>query len=123
MRQAITTKYLGATNHRGSRVKASAQAGSVTISWDDGRNQERNHLAAAKALADRYGWLDYGLRMVAGGLPDGTGNVYVFDDTPLAKVELNDWRDVVIDALIEERYEAAVEIIKEEMRRSGHGRR
>lgn len=31
MKQAIVTKFLGPTNYRGSRVKATCQAGSVTI--------------------------------------------------------------------------------------------
>lgn len=35
MRQAITTKYIGPTKHRGSRVVARAQAGEVTLAWDD----------------------------------------------------------------------------------------
>jgi hypothetical protein len=38
--QAIITKYLSATNHRGARVKASAQAGSLTVGWDDGLDVE-----------------------------------------------------------------------------------
>lgn len=56
MYQAITTKYLPATNHRGERVKATAQAGSVTVSWDYDLNTEANHKAAAQALADKMGW-------------------------------------------------------------------
>lgn len=56
MYQAITTKYLSATNHRGERVKATAQAGSVTVSWDYELNTEANHKAAAKALSDKMGW-------------------------------------------------------------------
>jgi hypothetical protein len=34
MRQAIVTRYLGATDYRGARVKATAYAGSVTLPWD-----------------------------------------------------------------------------------------
>ena len=81
MRQAIVTKHLGPTNHRGSRVKATAQAGSVTVPWDDALNSEANHDRAAKALAQRYGWLEgAGWRMYPGEMPDGTGNVYVLTD-------------------------------------------
>lgn len=32
MRQAISTKYIGPTNYRSARVKASCEAGSVTVS-------------------------------------------------------------------------------------------
>ena len=74
MRQAIITKYLGATNYRGSRVKATAYAGSVTISWDDALDSEANHANAAAALCKKYGW---GGTWVGGGRPDNRGNVYV----------------------------------------------
>lgn len=54
---AILTKYLGATNFRGSRVKAYTETGlSVTLSWDDALNPEENHREAAKALAAKMGW-------------------------------------------------------------------
>jgi hypothetical protein len=56
MYQAIVTKYIGPTNFKGSRVKATAAAGSVTLHWDDALNSDDNHTAAAKALAARYGW-------------------------------------------------------------------
>lgn len=77
--QAIVTKFLGPTNVRGSRVKATCEAGSVTLSWDHALNSEGNHDAAAKALAHKLGW-DKGWHgeLVGGGLPDTTGNCYVF---------------------------------------------
>jgi len=118
MRQAIVTKFLGPTNYRGSRVKATAQAGSITLEWDHALNPDKNHLAAATALANRYDWLDSGLRMVGGALPAEAGYVYTFDDEPKAKVELSDWRDMAIDALIEERYEEAIAIISRDGDRS-----
>jgi hypothetical protein len=68
--QAIVTKYLGPTNVRGSRVKATCQARSKTLTWDDSLNSSANHTAAAKALASELGW-HYGT-WVAGGLPDGS---------------------------------------------------
>ncbi len=58
IRQAITTKYIGPTNTRGSRVKAQADAGSLTLSWDDALSIEENHSRAAHALANKYKWLD-----------------------------------------------------------------
>lgn len=74
MRQAIVTRYLGPTDRRGARVKATAAAGSVTVSWDHALDQAANHAAAAQALAAKFGW---GGRWYAGGLPDEAGNVYV----------------------------------------------
>ena len=74
MRQAIETKFLPWTNHRPSRVKAFCQAGSVTMSWDHNLNVDNNHIAAAKALAQRLGWdgIWYG-----GSSPSGKGSVFI----------------------------------------------
>lgn len=77
MRQAIVTKYLGPTDFRGSRVKASCQAGSMTVSWDDALGTDENHTTAAKALASKLGW--HGT-WHGGGLPDGSGQCYVVAD-------------------------------------------
>ena len=78
--QAITTKYIGPTNYRGSRVKATCQAGSLTLGWDDALGVEPNHDRAAIALVRKLGWDQdcYGKQMTRGALPDGRGNVYVF---------------------------------------------
>jgi hypothetical protein len=75
MRQAITTKYLGPTNFRGSRIKATAQAGSVTVSWDDALDVVANHTKAAEALADKYGWTG----RFHGGANDTDGYVFVIE--------------------------------------------
>ena len=56
MYQAIQTRYFGPSNVRGSRIKAFADAGSVTLSWDHRLNPEGNHIAAAKTLASKLGW-------------------------------------------------------------------
>lgn len=51
---AILTKYLGPTNHRGSRVKATLPSGkSLTLGWDCALNSEENHELAAKAIASK----------------------------------------------------------------------
>lgn len=55
-RQAIATQFHGPTNFRGARVKASADAGSITVSWDYALNVDANHAAAARALADKLNW-------------------------------------------------------------------
>ena len=72
--QAITTKFLGPTNSRGPRVKASAERGSITVHWDHRFNVESNHALAAKALAEKFGW---GGWWVAGTSPNGCGYAYV----------------------------------------------
>lgn len=48
--QAIQTKFLGPTNTKGSRVKATCWLTSVTVSWDHSLNVEENHHAAIEAL-------------------------------------------------------------------------
>lgn len=55
--QAITTKFVKPTDFKGSRIKATAEAGSVTIGWDHALNSEGNHIAAAKALCVKLGWV------------------------------------------------------------------
>jgi hypothetical protein len=75
--QAIQTKFLGATNHRGSRVKAIAAAGSVTLSWDYAKTTEDNHRAAANALMEKLDWNWGPVTMSTGTLKDGTF-VHVF---------------------------------------------
>lgn len=72
MFQAIQVKYLDPTNYRGSRYKATAAAGSVTVPADDAKNVEGNVIAAAQALCDKFGWSK---DMVHGQLADGS---YVF---------------------------------------------
>jgi hypothetical protein len=69
--QAITTKYLGPTNHKGARIKATCQAGSVTIGFP---YADDDHAHACAALLAKLGWTGH---WVSGGLPDGTGNAYV----------------------------------------------
>jgi hypothetical protein len=81
MRQAIVTKFLGPTDRHGARVKATAQAGSVTITWDDALAVDTNHYRAARLLAMKYNWLSNGYHLIGGGLPDDSGNVYVLVHT------------------------------------------
>jgi hypothetical protein len=67
-RQTITTKYLSATNILGTRVKASAEAGSVTLPWNYELNVAENHAAVARALARKFHWDGH---YVAGGYHGG----------------------------------------------------
>ena len=73
---SLTRKTIGPTNSRGSRVRAKAAAGSVTVPWDHALNPPENHDAAAIALAEKYHWLDDGWELAGGGL-DGDGYAYV----------------------------------------------
>jgi hypothetical protein len=52
--QAITTKYHGPGNVRGSRIKASCERGSLTVGWNHSLNSTDNHIAAAKALLAKF---------------------------------------------------------------------
>ena len=76
MRQAITTKYFGPSNVRGSRVKATADAGSITLHWDNALNTEQNHALAARKLAAKLGWVG---QWIGGSLP-GSGYAFVMVD-------------------------------------------
>ncbi len=74
--KAITTKFHGPTNMRGSRYSATDSDGNkVTISTDYALSSEGNHDAAAIALCAKMGWTGHDL--VRGGTKGG--NVYVFD--------------------------------------------
>lgn len=77
MSQAILTRYLGPTNHRGARVKATCDAGSVTVPWDYAQDPARNHELAAHALCRKLGW---SYPFVQGGI--GNGYAFVFTGVP-----------------------------------------
>lgn len=75
MKKAIVTRYFGPGAVRGSRIQAKAEGvGSIMFDFDHASSHENRHCLAAKALAEKFGWI--GL-YVAGGMPDGKGNVYV----------------------------------------------
>lgn len=48
--QAIQTKFLGPTNTRGSRIKATCWLTSMTVHYDHSASVEENHEAAIEAL-------------------------------------------------------------------------
>jgi hypothetical protein len=83
--QAILVKFLGATGSRGSRLKATAASGSITIPYPhELREGEEAAHAAADALRVKLGWQNsaYG-RLIGGQLPDGSW-VFVFAGSLLA---------------------------------------
>lgn len=72
--RAITTKYLGPTNTRGSRVVADDGDGNrLTLPWQSAWSEWENHEFAARALCDRLGWSG----TLAGGWTK-RGMVFVF---------------------------------------------
>jgi len=67
--QAIITKFISPTNHRGARIKATASAGSVTVPYDHAQDHDEPFRIAARAFCDKFNWeFDH----VSGGLPDGS---------------------------------------------------
>ena len=75
-RVAITTRYMGPTNFKGSRIVVTSGNGHrMIVSWDHALDVGENHAAAAKALADKMEW---GGEWVGGGTKDG----YVFVNLP-----------------------------------------
>lgn len=68
---AIETKYIGPTNCRGSRIKASANGNHITIPYDYALSGAALHAEAAIALCKKMGWKG---RLVSGGTDRG----YVF---------------------------------------------
>ncbi len=58
MLQAITTRFIGPTNFRGSRFSATCRAGRVIVPRDFALNANDNHIAAANALREKLGWMD-----------------------------------------------------------------
>jgi hypothetical protein len=70
MHQAIVTRYLGPTNTRGARIKATASAGSVSVAYGYG-NEEAEHMAACLALVAKLGWQAPRGQWHGGALPNG----------------------------------------------------
>lgn len=75
--QAIVTRYFGPTDCRGSKVKATCQAGTITVSWDNSLDVDGNHRLACEALCRKLQWPYTHALWVGGGAPDGAGQVYV----------------------------------------------
>jgi hypothetical protein len=85
---AITTKYVGPTNTKGSRIVATGAKGqTVTIGYHstDANSDEGRHHEAAKALCRKMGW--------SGTLIPGStdkGYVFVFLPTVIAQLACNE---------------------------------
>lgn len=71
-KQAITTKFHGATDSRGGRITATSGSGlKVTVPYDYDYEIYENHMIAAEALLKKLGWTG---GLIGGGVKDG----YVF---------------------------------------------
>lgn len=80
--QAIHTKYIPASNVRGSRIKATSDNGhSVIVSRNDALSGHLVHFEAVKALVSKHK-LDWDIsNMCYGGSSDGKGYTFVFRDS------------------------------------------
>ena len=79
--KAITTRYLGPTNYRGSRIVASDEDGHrAFVSYLCERSLDQNHDAAAISLCKKMAW--YGT-LVRGRIEHGNVYVFVEDDNQL----------------------------------------
>lgn len=54
--QAIIVKYLGPTDTKGTRIKATCAAGSVTHSRDYSMEVSQQSKLVVEALLDKLGW-------------------------------------------------------------------
>lgn len=52
--QAIVTKYIGPSNVKGARIKASCERGSIIISYPYELSGDAVHIAAADALVAKF---------------------------------------------------------------------
>ena len=68
MKQAIIIKILSATNTKGTRIKASAKASSVTIPLDYSAGHEQRIRQAVDALLNKLEWNG---EYIIGHLPSG----------------------------------------------------
>lgn len=75
--QTIQTKFIGPTNTRPDRVKASCDVSNITVSWDYGLNSDENHMAAADQLRVKLGWNQKCYSEMVGG-HTRYGMVFVF---------------------------------------------
>jgi hypothetical protein len=80
MRQSIITKYMGPTNFRGSRIKATSTGGhSKTVSYQYELSADDNHRRAARELILLLNW---GVKDISNWKVGSvkTGCVFVYDD-------------------------------------------
>lgn len=69
-RAIIRTKFIGPTNYRGARIKATCQCGSVTIPYPYHESVPNSHWLAAQELIKKFG-LKWGEKFTVGSDNDG----------------------------------------------------
>jgi hypothetical protein len=77
MSQAIVTKYLPPTNHRGARMKATTDSGSTVVPYRHELSIVENHRLAAQTHG-RSSKLSWTGEMVGGSIEKGARYVFVF---------------------------------------------
>jgi hypothetical protein len=78
--QAIQTRYLSPTNTRGSRIKATCAAGSITIPYPHELSGQAVHRKAAEALVSKLGWNDPHYGGLLGGQLASGDYAFVFNN-------------------------------------------
>jgi len=83
---AIHTKFVSATNTRGSRIKSYTSSGfTATIPYPHEKSYELCHFEAVKALVEKHN-LDWNLDdMRYGDSADGKGYVFCFNHSIVGK--------------------------------------
>ncbi len=76
--QAIETVYIGPTNTKPGRIRASCDAKTIVVSWDHNHDIEDNHIAAARNLCQQLGWVGPRYNFHTGSIK-GRGYVLGFD--------------------------------------------
>lgn len=74
--QTITTKYIGPSNTKGSRIKASCEAKSIIRSKDCSLSTDNAHIVVAQELKDAMGWQGV---MIGGHTKEGM--IFVFQNS------------------------------------------
>lgn len=113
--QAIVTNFIPSTSFQGSRIKATAEAGSIITAWDYTKKVEENHKSAAEELRSKFGWGGYG-EIYGGDLANGD-MCWVIVPRPLNGVSndvgtvhfLDESAKIVLDTTTKQRYSLFME--------------
>ena len=88
-RQAIVTRYLCPTNTKPSRIKATCDRASLTITFPQGDSLVDAHAVAVRALLSKFAAEDGSARSwpafdrwVCGGMPQTSKDAYVWVQLP-----------------------------------------
>ena len=87
--QTIETKYMGATNYKGSRIKATHEgnAQTITTGYNHALNLDENHQYAARQLMHKLKWDG---EMHGGSTKTGMAWVFVSEDSLVIKGKFTD---------------------------------